>query len=97
MPFSIRGIIGTIFWLLQIFILIRIVLSWIPVPVNSITRPVLNFIYDVTEPILRLFRSVIPPIMIGGMGWDISPILAIILLQIINSIIQQVLGRIGIA
>ncbi|MBE0448348.1 MAG: YggT family protein [Actinobacteria bacterium] len=92
-----RGIIGTIFWLLQIFILIRIVLSWIPVPVNSITRPVLNFIYDVTEPILRLFRSVIPPIMIGGMGWDISPILAIILLQIINSIIQQVLGRIGIA
>jgi YggT family protein len=64
---------------------------------NGVTKPILNFIYDVTEPILRPFRNVIPPIMIGGMGWDLSPILALILLRIINSVVQQVLWRIGIA
>ncbi|HZD60291.1 MAG TPA: YggT family protein [Anaerolineae bacterium] len=97
MPFSIRGVIDTVFWLLQIFILVRIILTWIPTPMNGITKPILNFIYDVTEPILRPFRNVIPPIMIGGMGWDLSPILALILLRIINSVVQQVLWRIGIA
>lgn len=92
MPFSIFGIINVVFRLLYIFILVRIILSWISIPVNNITRPILNFIYDVTEPILRLVRNIIPPVMIGGMGWDLSPILAMLLLSIIQTIIVQVLG-----
>ncbi len=92
MPFSIFGIINVVFRLLYIFILVRIILSWISIPVNNITRPILNFIYDVTEPILRLVRNIIPPVMIGGMGWDLSPILAMLLLSIIRTVIVQVLG-----
>lgn len=92
MPFSIFRIIDVIFQLLYIFILVRIILSWIPVPVNHITRPILNFIYDVTEPILKLVRNVIPPIMIGGMGLDLSPLIAILLLRIIHMVISAVLG-----
>jgi len=90
-PFSIFRIIDVIFQLLYIFILVRIILSWIPIPVNHITRPILNFIYDVTEPILRLVRNVIPPIMIGGMGLDLSPLIAILLLRIIHTVINAVL------
>jgi len=90
-PFSIFRIIDVIFQLLYIFILVRIVLSWIPIPVNHITRPILNFIYDVTEPILRLVRNVIPPIMVGGMGLDLSPLIAILLLRIIHTVINSVL------
>ena len=44
---------------------------------------VLSFLRDVAEPYLRIFRRFIPPI--GPI--DISPIIAIIVLQIVGSII----------
>ncbi|HEX7719528.1 MAG TPA: YggT family protein [Woeseiaceae bacterium] len=55
-------------------ILIRIILSWIS-PNNY--NPVTALLNTVSEPILRPFRRVIPPV--GGL--DISPIFAIVLLQ----------------
>ena len=55
-------------------ILIRIILSWIS-PNNY--NPVTALLTTVSEPILRPFRRVIPPV--GGL--DISPIFAIVLLQ----------------
>lgn len=86
------NIIDIVFRLLYIFILIRVVLSFISIPVNNITRPILNFIYDVTEPLLKLVRNILPPVMIGGIGLDLSPIVAILLLQIIHTIVNSVLG-----
>jgi YggT family protein len=44
---------------------------------------VLTFLRDVAEPYLRIFRRFIPPI--GPI--DISPIVAIIVLQIVGSIV----------
>lgn len=84
-------IINIIFQLLNIFILIRVVLSFLPIPVTNVTRPILNFIYDLTEPILRLVRNMLPPVMVGGVGLDLSPIVAIILLNIMQTIIVSVL------
>jgi uncharacterized protein YggT (Ycf19 family) len=46
---------------------------------------VLTFLREVCEPFLRLFRRVIPPL--GGL--DFSPLLAIIALQVINSVVVQ--------
>jgi YggT family protein len=90
-PYIVFRVIDTIFTLLYVFILIRVVLSFISVPINGVTRPVLNFIYDVTEPIMKLVRNIIPPITVGGVGLDLSPIIAIFLLRIVNSIIDIVL------
>ncbi len=55
-------------------ILIKIILSWIA-PQNY--NPVTILLTTLSEPVLRPFRRIIPPI--GGL--DISPIFAIILLQ----------------
>lgn len=55
-------------------ILIRIILSWIS-PNNY--NPVTALLTTISEPILRPFRRLIPPV--GGL--DISPIFAIVLLQ----------------
>ncbi len=55
-------------------ILIRIILSWIS-PNNF--NPVTALLTTISEPILRPFRRLIPPV--GGL--DISPIFAIVLLQ----------------
>jgi YggT family protein len=52
-------------------------------PYSRATDVVLGFLRDVCEPFLRIFRRVIPPF--GGI--DFSPILAILTLQIVNSVI----------
>ena len=67
---------------------LRIILSWVPISPPPALRPAFNFVYDVTEPFLRLFRGLLPPI--GGL--DISPILAFVVLFIIKVILQGVLG-----
>ena len=60
---------------------VRILLSWFP---NiDWSNPFFSTIMQLTDPYLNLFRSIIPPI--GGL--DLSAILAIILLQVLTSVI----------
>ncbi len=66
-------------------ILIRVVFSWIRVSDNALTR----FVYEVTEPVLGLFRRLIPPRPTFPI--DFSPIIAFIVLQVIETIILKVL------
>jgi len=54
-------------------------------PYSRTIDAVLGFLRDICEPFLRLFRRVIPAV--GGI--DFSPILAIVTLQILNSIVVR--------
>ncbi len=58
-------------------ILVRVLLSWFQGA--GWAQQVMAFLSPVTDPYLNIFRSFIPPL--GGL--DISPILAILLLQIV--------------
>jgi YggT family protein len=72
--------VDILFTLLELAILARVLLSWFRLDPY---HPVVNFVYQITEPILRPLRNIIPPL---GMI-DISPIVALILLGIIRAII----------
>lgn len=76
--------IDVFFTLLSLAILARVLLSWFRV---SPYHPLVDFLYRVTEPILAPLRRVIPPI---GMV-DISPVIALILLQIIQQVLVAIL------
>lgn len=70
---------------LQMFIfaiIIRIVLSWVA-PGNY--SPVSALLNDLTDPILRPFRRIVPTFG----GFDISPIFAIILLGAVSILIED--------
>jgi YggT family protein len=54
-------------------------------PYSRTMDVVLGFLRDICEPFLRIFRRLIPAF--GGI--DLSPILAIITLQLINSIVVR--------
>jgi uncharacterized protein YggT (Ycf19 family) len=90
-----RGDIATyvdaLFTVYFILIITRIVLSWIqqfrPIPYNLTLRAVISFIEETVDPYLNLFRRVIPPLRLGGAGLDLSPILAIIVLLIVQSVV----------
>ena len=65
-------------YLLLIFV--RILLTWFPT-VNWMNQ-VASFLSPITDPYLNIFRSFIPPL--GGL--DISPILAIVVLQLVAQV-----------
>ncbi len=77
--------------LLQIYIVlifIRILMSWIPrMPYNRYLNAVLNFVRDVTDPYLNLFRKFVPMVRIGPGALDLSPIVATVVLIIVGQII----------
>lgn len=65
---------------LTLLILVRVVVSWVsPGQTNMLT----NILFQVTEPILGPLRRIIPRV---GM-FDLSPIVAIILLQAIATLL----------
>lgn len=67
------------------FLLIaRVIMSWISLGDNPLTR----FIYDTTEPVLGLFRRLIPPR--PSFPLDFSPILAFVVLQVVESILLRI-------
>jgi YggT family protein len=85
---DIADYVNALFTVYLILILIRIILSWIPrLPYNPILHAVVSFVHDVTDPYLRLFRRVIPPVGGGGFALDLSPIIAIIVLYILQAVI----------
>lgn len=67
-------------------LLARLLLSWFPNPPDGL-RPVYKILYDLTEPVLRMVRPLIPPIRMGAGAFDISPILIFILLSIFQGVL----------
>jgi len=76
-------IIDALWWL----IIIRALLSWVsPDPYN----PIVQFIEKTTEPLLHPLRQLVP---IYKIGFDISPILAILILYFLKIFaIQTLIG-----
>jgi YggT family protein len=76
--------VSAVFLVYFILIFIRILLSWVPrMPYYPWLRATVDFIHQVVDPYLNIFRRVIPPLGGGGFAIDISPILAIIVLSIV--------------
>lgn len=64
-------------WLVAVFI--RIVLSWFPVTDEGAMGTVRGILGTITDPVLRPLRAVLPPVQMGGMGLDLSPIVVMLL------------------
>lgn len=78
--------INNLFYFYYILIIIRIFLTWIPT-IDWDAQPI-KFIRVVTDVYLDLFRRIIPSFS----GIDFSPIIALIALQILQSILTGFIG-----
>ena len=80
--------VNALFIVYIILIFIRVLLSWVPrMPYNPTLRAVVDFVHQVTDPYLNIFRRILPPLGGGGFALDLSPILGIIVLFIAQGII----------
>jgi YggT family protein len=80
--------VSTLSVIYLVLIFIRILTSWIPrMPYNRYLAAVLQFVSDVTDPYLNLFRRFIPMVRIGPGALDLSPIVATIVLILVSGIV----------
>ena len=79
------GIVDFLGFVVQVYtwiLIARILLSWFPLPSSPAFTSIWSFVHSVTEPFLSIFRRFIPPLMAGGVGFDLSPTIAIVALQL---------------
>lgn len=82
--------VNALFTVYLILIFIRILLSWVPAAASTERRfwgPIVRFIFQSTDWFLNIFRRIIPPIGII----DLSPIVALIVLYITNTLVVRIL------
>jgi YggT family protein len=80
--------VNAIFIVYIILIFARILLSYIPrIPYTRIGSAVIGFVTEVTDPFLNFFRRFIPPVGGGGLSLDLSPIVGIIVLLVVQAVV----------
>ena len=84
---NLYAVVRTIFRVYYLLVIARVLMSWIRLGDNFITR----FIFEMTEPVLGVFRRIFPPR--PGLPLDISPIFAIIALQLAEMIVMTLIAR----
>ena len=83
--FLIINLVSTVFQIINILIIIRVLISWFNFnPYNQYV----SFLYNITEPILAPFRNLLSSF---NMGVDFSPMLAIIALNYIRIFLIRLL------
>jgi len=70
-------------------IIIRALLSWVnPDPYN----PIVQFLYNITEPVLYRVRQLLP---MSGMGIDFSPIVVLLLIIFLQTFLVNTLAQLA--
>lgn len=90
--------VDSLFLVYIILIFARIVLSWVvafrgSLPYNRALRAVTDFIESVVDPYLNLFRRLLPPIGGSRMALDLSPIIGVIVLLILQGIVVGLINE----
>ncbi|HJP66991.1 MAG TPA: YggT family protein [Actinomycetota bacterium] len=80
MIFTILYVLLVAYW---IVLIVRVVSSWVRIPPSGPVARFMSFVYEITEPVLRPLRNLIPPIRMGMMALDLSAIIVFIVLSIL--------------
>lgn len=80
---ALAQVLDFLLWAYQWILIARVIASWINAdPYN----PIVNFLYNVTEPLLERIRRVLP---VTAGGFDLSPIVAFIAILFIKRFLVQ--------
>ena len=76
--------------LIQLYVLllvVRVVMSWFPISPNGPAETVAGFLYVATDPVLVPLRRLLPPVRMGAMALDLSPIVAFFGLSVLRGLL----------
>lgn len=81
------SLICTALNLYSIAVLVWVILSWVRVPSTHPLAKITVFLDRIIYPVILPIRRVMPPLRLGGGALDLSPIVLLIGLQIIQNLI----------
>ncbi|MFT4187295.1 MAG: YggT family protein [Aeromicrobium sp.] len=92
MPAGVASVILLILWVAIVLLLARFVIEWIQVFARSwVPRGwvavLCEGVYIVTDPPLRMIRRILPPLRLGQVMLDLSPLVLLIAIQILMKIV----------
>jgi YggT family protein len=86
--YDVADYVSALFLVYIVLIFLNILISWIPrMPYNRVLRASLDFVKETTDPYLGFFRRFLPPLGGGGFALDLSPIVGVILLFVLQAIV----------
>lgn len=89
---SVRGIVVPILNFYGILIFAYVIMSWFVRPGSGgLLGDIYGVLRQLCEPYVGLFRRILPPVMIGSAGLDFSPLVALVVLQVVTGIATQIL------
>jgi YggT family protein len=74
----------TIYW---VILFVRILSSWFPPPMSGPLRTIMRLLYDLTDPVLKPLRRIIPPVRAGAMAIDLSPIVVFVIIGVLQRVV----------
>lgn len=87
---GVGGLIASLLNLYGMFIVAYVVLSWIVMASrSSLLADVYRVLGSICEPYVGLFRRLLPPVAMGSAGLDLSPLVALIVLQIVAGLVRR--------
>lgn len=92
---TVGQVLGLVLWIAFLLLIARFVLDWVQMLARN-WRPrgfvavLCEGLYSVTDPPLRAVRRVIPPLRLGSVMLDLSPMILIIGIYILQRIVEVV-------
>ncbi|MBA2739466.1 MAG: YggT family protein [Actinomycetota bacterium] len=88
-------VIDFILWVGVVVLISRFVIEWVQVLARSwaprgIVLVICEAVYTVTDPPLRALRRVIPPLRLGSVALDLSPMVLLVALWVLQAINRAV-------
>ena len=88
-------IIAFVLWVCLILLIARIVLDWVQMLARSwqprgVVLVLCEVIYTITDPPLRAIRRVLPPLRLGMVALDLSPLVLFVLIYILQLVNQRI-------
>jgi YggT family protein len=90
---DVASYVGALFTIYIVLILLNVLISYVPrMPYRPWLRSVLDFITESTNPYLNFFRRFLPPIGGSGFALDLSPVIGIIVLFVLQAVVVSLIG-----
>jgi YggT family protein len=92
---TVGQVLDLVLWIALLLLIARFVLDWVQMLARSwrpkgVVAVLCEGLYSITDPPLRAVRGVIPPLRLGAVMLDLSPMILIIGIYILQAVVRAV-------
>ncbi len=96
--YAVGSVLHLVLWIFILLLIARFIVDWVQVFARQWTPRgpalvVLEAVYSTTDPPIKAVRRVLPPIRLGGMALDLSPMVVLIVCYLLLSLTGAIFLR----